>query len=334
MEFRLSTMAIVLTLVCVLPPNAHSDWRAFCAARFGKFFNSRSLTLKPDTIADLRTQLADNSMPNISGISDADDLFWHGVQQLPAEVHEVLRTLPSDLKKSQQILTELTNAAGVEEGRQCFFNTIQRVWSRNNLSNENADEWISSGLANFQRKRAENPMYMETVKRAWLAAVKKENAMLHWRHAGRIPLPMRTDHKGTWIKIGATEYPAKATKDGWTIRVPREIIAHPAWNPLESQKLTAVASRGIPAPKVYETILGHDGKFYLLDGNHRFELDRRREVLVWISDPPRTTSFKLWLDTINQQEPSTDDLIRFYQGELSWQQLVGDDTQKRMQIHP
>ncbi|NUM89814.1 MAG: hypothetical protein HUU37_11465 [Bdellovibrionales bacterium] len=323
---------LAITLALISPATAGAGFFRFCDDFYGKLFPAITRV----EAARLRKVLVGNTPPHFPRIrSPEEDLFWHGILELPKEALEKLRLLPSNREGSFRMLNELDEITGMKGGS--FFRTVQNVWSdelRRDAS-RSADDWLNSGIARFRDHQKNSPGLAVRLKREWNQETRLFRARDYWnREAGVTALPLRKDKNGrVWIQVGSTEYLARRYGDGWALTVPRSAVAHPAWNPLDAKKLAGIAKRA-SAPKVYETMLGHDGRFYLLDGNHRFELDTKKLVEVRIPDPPSTATLRHWFDAINHPQPGEERLMEYHEGGMDWRALVEPRFRDRVILKP
>lgn len=98
---------------------------------------------------------------------------------------------------------------------------------------------------------------------------------------------------------------------------PKTLMNHPAWNPLDFNYISQLASSARPPVKErYPVTIGLNEKLYLLDGNHRFTVDSRDFVPVEAPFPLETANIRIHLDLIGRPQPSTSQKIEILNGEL------------------
>jgi len=115
------------------------------------------------------------------------------------------------------------------------------------------------------------------------------------------------------------------------LTVPVEKVKHPAWNPLDHQYLSQLASNPFRIDKKkYDVVLGHDGFFYLMDGNHRFSLYSKPTVQVVLSSPLKTESLRVFFDLKNISQPTSEQIIQIYNGELNPYDLIPHFIRKEL----
>ncbi len=317
---------VLIVALLLAPGGAEAGLRSFCENLFARM-QPKAFTTEEE--ARFARALEGLALPDLLRVRRTDDpMLWLSLDKLPDEVVEVLRRLPKDLKQSNMILNNLDRMMDPKDGS--VFRTIQRVWRDHPDSN-----WIDQGRARWRKMKADEPAAALRIEDDWRSLSSLIHARNLWsRGAGEVALPLRESGGKTWIRVGEEEFPAKPYQGGWAIEVPKSRVSHPAWNPLESKKLTAIAQKGVPPPKVYETMLGHDGQFYLLDGNHRFEFDSRTIVKVRIPDPPTTGSLRLWFDVINHPQPDDELILRYAEGRAGWRDMMDSQRATRVILPP
>ena len=107
------------------------------------------------------------------------------------------------------------------------------------------------------------------------------------------------------------------------LTVPVELVKHPAWNPLNHEYIAKLAADPFRRQKMeYDVDLGHDGYFYLMDGNHRFTLYSNPTVKVVLSDPITTESLRVFFDLQNITQPNHEQIMSIHRGELNPYDLI------------
>lgn len=114
------------------------------------------------------------------------------------------------------------------------------------------------------------------------------------------------------------------------LRVPRANIKRAAWNPISNSVILKKIQNGFRRVQSYDGFLAADGYFYLSDGNHRFALDHRQEVVIKVSNPVSVSSLSDSLDALGISQPKPDQLVLYQQGRLALEDMVGEAGAKRL----
>lgn len=246
-----------------------------------------------------------------------DQLFWYAYSALPVSVRVRLQSLPSGRQETHRKIEEWF---GAHRGRSSFLDEIIKRLTRDKPESMSVEEYVRKQSA------AHAPVDASTRRRleeSFALARRHSAADSVWvRSAGEVRLPVIERGRKKFIRVGNNEYPAVREGDEWILRVPKERLAHPAWNPVSREKLMEMARAGVEPPKQYQVSVGHDGKFYLLDGNHRSELESRALVKVRIPDPPRTSNLSGFFDLVNLPQPDAQRILDFHEGRIPWQGLL------------
>lgn len=314
--------ALSLSLL-LIASSAQAGWLSHCADFFARFQVRHENISAEEARVWTESFGVGGRFPYISALNDPknNELFWYLFKKLPLPVQERLHRIPPGQADANRYFNLLESYYG---GGDSYLRQFRRTWERSlERSETGTDAWIASGLHKYETALKQEPALAARLEKTYLHEADKSAAISRWHGGfGAVPLPLLEKDGKTFIQVAEEVYAAKKTKDGWILQVPREKLAHPSWNPLSAKTLTAIAQKGVAPPKVYETALGHDGKFYLLDGNHRFELDRRKLVPVRLPDPPSTLSFRLFFDMKNMKQPDTELLVRWLHGEIPWEALL------------
>ena len=159
----------------------------------------------------------------------------------------------------------------------------------------------------------------------------------YWTNFGKIPLELIENFNSLQVKVGENIYTGKrARRRGNEIiilRVPVSKVKHPAWNPLDHQYLAKLASDPFSSTKKeFDVVVGHDGFFYLMDGNHRFTFYTGIEVNVIISTPAQTVSLKNYFDLINVSQPSASEIGKIYQGIIDPYEMIPSYISRSLEL--
>jgi hypothetical protein len=195
---------------------------------------------------------------------------------------------------------------------------------------ETLSEWITAGIRNFNSLDDDA---RKSIIRKIGEDIIQEKAILFFRKSFHADLKLITEGKRQYIQLKDTRYPVISRIDGdFVIGVPRSVVAHPAWNPYNSKKAMSIIADGtIEAPKSYYVNVGLDGKFYLLDGNHRFDyVDRRDVVPVRVTKELKTTNLRIFLDDIGVTQPDFATQIKIMNREVSPYSVVPEFLRKEI----
>lgn len=152
---------------------------------------------------------------------------------------------------------------------------------------------------------------------------------------GAVDLPIEVSNGIQYLALGPNfRYEVKQQNNGvYHALVPRERVRHPAWNPLQSKNLIGIIQDRVPRPEIYLASVGHDGYFYLQDGNHRFHVLEHRPM-VWVEIPAaRTMPWSHYLDTVGITQPQLSEISAIVQGHRTPMSLLPLWMQKHILIH-
>jgi hypothetical protein len=247
-------------------------------------------------------------------------LFWHAYEALPANIRRRLESLPADSKAAYRVSHEWF---GAERDGESFLDQILKRLDRNKAPTEDAGYFLKLQLAKYRERVAKEPALKADLAERFALANRHSRANAAWvREAGVTSIPILERAGKKYLQLGEEQFEAVLQDGAWVVLVPKERVAHPAWNPVSREKLMTMAGAGVPTPKSYQTTLGHDGKFYLLDGNHRFELESRKMVPVRIPDPPATTNYRAMFDLVDLRQPEESKLLDFHEGRIPLRALL------------
>lgn len=256
--------------------------------------------------------------PALSARQMDSALFWHAYGKLPEAVRSRIESLPLDSRLHHR---HLESWAGSSDSS--FLRQILRELDRERPAQESVADYLRKNLAAHREKLAREPALGRRLDERFSFARRVSFAESAWiREAGVVRIPVVERNGKRYLRIGGVEFEAELRKGEWIVRVPKDRVAHPSWNPVSREKLMAMATAGVEAPRSYPTSLGHDGLFYLLDGNHRFELDARGMLRVRIFDPPATTNLRGMFDLLNLPQPSETQILDFHEGRIDWRALL------------
>lgn len=311
---------IVLLLAAAAPARAGSWETAVdrCRSWFGAL---EKPALSPEERSLFARAFAPGGSHPYSAEANLDpELFYEGLSLLPAPIRYRLFHLPSSetpYRAMEALYPELSAKSFLDQ----VLKKLDREGSRE----------VEAKLASFLASRRGTAAPPSA---AWLHSVERARARAVWdASAGEVLLEVHERGGKDFVRIGPDEYPARREGNSIILEVPREKVAHPFWNPVAPEKVMNMARAGVKAPKRFETLLGYDGKFYLVDGNHRFQLDGRKIIPVEIA--PHSVNLRAMLDLIGVPQPNDPDQItRYVQGAVSWEDFVPAEKRKTFVITP
>ena len=152
----------------------------------------------------------------------------------------------------------------------------------------------------------------------------------HWEsnYKSKLQIISKNGNKVVF-KIGERTYSGKIVeKRGGKFvifKAAKEDFSHPAWNPLDHQYIAKLANDPTFKGKdFYPVSVGHNGRLYLLDGNHRSTLDSRAMLPAEIPYPMYTATLRNHLDLIGRPQPTTEQKIKIMKGELDPYSLLNN----------
>jgi hypothetical protein len=269
-------------------------------------------------------------------------LFWWMYTKLPETIQTYLNNLPEKGARLDLHLLSIVDAIGFKGPKSDSFLTQMGdhwfeygKWSSiDGRTLLRFRDWLAAGAAKLRAEQEKNPNLLAELTRQW------ENGLLHvrvknfWSRYGEQPLPLTAKGGGYFeIKIGTQIF--NAVSDGNALRilkVPRELVKHPAWNPISLEHLHDISDGGTATPSFYPAVVGLDGNFYLEDRNHRFELDHSKTVSVLIGTPPSSVDFSGFLDLIGAPEPSKEKIQAFYLGKAQLTDLASPQVLSQIKL--
>lgn len=202
-----------------------------------------------------------------------------------------------------------------------YFSIIDSIIKNDPL---NLDKKLSDLVQEYEDlKISEKSATEHKFKKQQLLTKAKNN----WLSLGKIKISEFSFGENFIVEINGEKYDAKRIvsngKSQVVLTVPVHQVKHPAWNPLNHQYIAQLASNPLRIEKSqYDVVLGHDGYFYLMDGNHRFSLYSKPMVKVILPSPISTESLRVFFDLKNIPQPTTEQIIQIYNGELNPYDLI------------
>lgn len=239
--------------------------------------------------------------------ADVGELYAFAYAQLPEAIRNKLALLPVDPKEAHQKIA---------------------VWLKDPPPRSFLDHVIRQGVPPRQVIRRD-------LAPLWEKSVAVAHAHYHWDHeAGRVALPLLVKGGESFVVVAGVELEARAIVGGWLVKVPRERLGHSFENPVNLEKVAQMNGAGVRPPAQYEAVVGHDGKFYPHDGNHRLEMDTRDFIPVVIPAPPSTTNLRATFDLLGLPQPSVREIKAYTEGQISWEQMVPVSRRQEFVIPP
>lgn len=334
----LAALALLSVSLACIPSVTHAGLGT-CLRDWFSSASSRLVTLNPVEMEVWRRTFhgAEPPFPYISilRMSDEDPIFWFAYRNLPSEILERLSAAPLDYEEAKKFFASLYSYVG----QSSFLDLVQQRWMDSLMFRKPASfaQWQREGLELLETTHAVNPSFYAETEARWNGLVKLEHSSRFWRKAGVQKLLLRTAPRGREILIGKNSFPVHRDGSAWIAEVPREILAHRFDNPVSTKKLIQMSEMRVRPPSAYAVDVGLDGRMYITDGNHRFELDPRKVVKVRLADPPSTVSLPVMLDFLGARQPAREAVLRFRNGEITLEELLGSENQrvlKRMTLLP
>lgn len=258
--------------------------------------------------------------PYLEAANLDSQLILDGFTRLPAEIQaELLHPTP--------LLAAMRN----EFAQYSFLSQAERYIDRFPGGREKLEIELNA----YEKKKAAYPNFAAERAEIYAKAERLSHARQLWiKSAGEVELPHEIRGGKTFVKIKGEELEAVQESDGWLLKVPRELMAHRFDNPVGMEKIMNMARAGVKPPKVYEASIGHDGRFYIVDGNHRFEIDSRKTIPVRTSNLS-TVNFAVMLDFVGAPQPKIEAIADYLEGKIAWEALLSDAAfQKRFTFPP
>ncbi len=214
-----------------------------------------------------------------------------------------------------------------------FLTVVIENWAHDTrLDQRSFPQWMNELQASYRQRQWRGEFDSREFQERFLSAYQRTVSFEVWRQTfalssfGIVP-----DAKGD-LYIGSRYLGRFESEKGDIVllRVPRANIKRAAWNPISNTVILKKIESGFRRIQNYDGFLAADGYFYLSDGNHRFALDHRQEVVIKLSNPVSVSSLSDSLDAIGISQPSPDKLVLYQQGRLALEDLVGEAHAKRL----
>lgn len=284
-----------------------------------------------------RENFTETALPYLPFLERAEDSdFFIYVHYLPAPVRAKLAEVPADPDEAETFFQAMRGALGL--GYASFpTNFAEAIRNHKNVIRKlgTVQKWLAYGEQHLRDIPArEYRLRMD----ALAARILDASAGYSFRHDYQIEIAHSKASTGKIrVSIGDATYEGKVVRgrsgDELVISAPVSRIKHPSWNPVDVEHAVKIAQSGTSAPAVYRTVLGLDGYFYLLDGNHRFFIygaAKDATVKVGIPFPVTTASLAVYLDLIGVVTPGSLQRIELLQGKKKLSEVLSEETVKKI----
>ncbi len=337
---KFSVVALLIFFSCAPQPATAAGPFVYCLNLFSRLIYGYQPPSPLSPVEKQRWQewLAPQSdFPSLHHTRLDEPTFWHIYSKIPFEIQERLQQMPSSLKAQRRYLDDLARQLGHDFIPSSFIDVILRKYSDRHWSQPKLffREWTATGLKKRQQQLDHDPQLSILAERHYQQQLEEYRANKYWDDAFVVPLKYETEKGGglrvTLDKITLDGYET----NGWAyLKVPTRLMKHPAWNPMSETQLMAMAEQGVAPPPFYDALLGHDGQFYIQDGNHRFALNAKEVVWVRLKFPPQTTPLRNYLDHYGIAQPDGNKILQLYRGEITFEDLLPAHVFKRLILKP
>jgi len=134
-------------------------------------------------------------------------------------------------------------------------------------------QWAQQYLAAWEAFSQSSEPHRKTVELRLEDHLRSNQSIQEWNsfYYAKVPVEQVGWPGRVRVTISDVVIKGRVSGDHVLLDVPNNLIRHPAWNPLDTDRLIELARRG-SAPAYYPADLQLDGMFYLFDRNHRFEI--------------------------------------------------------------
>ena len=261
-----------------------------------------------------------------TNISFRDSFYKEGkyvLSILPKEVLDYLSHYPVGRENVIAFKKRINEKFGFELNSimQNVFSVVESIKKRNP---ENLKEALEKAVEEYDALPLE---IKNRINEKFLHQQVFYQANKNWQQFGKIKLETIDLVRTVQVKIDGQVFTGKRTtrrgKSVVILTVPVEKVKHPAWNPLNHEYIAKLASDPFRIEKTeYDVVIGHDGHFYLMDGNHRFTLYSKPTVKVVVSDPIATDSLRVFFYLLNITQPNNEQIVSIHRGELNPYDLI------------
>ena len=317
-------LILLILLSWLTPSTGHTA--SFCPL-FLKQFYQRLITpsYQSPELTQIQRQafleLKEKKIPKINWryYSESNSLyFWYLLSKLPLPIIDYLKKAPSNVSDYNIYRNTLVNKISLETNS-IIHNSLNGLRELAKSSSEiSTAEKIEIELNKIKELSPEKLLELE---KHFTQKVNRQNASNLWYVKYRLQFEYKQISRSTYeVTIGEHIYTGNLiTKNGHQfilLEVPKDQFVHPAWNPLDFKYIQTLTAGNYQRKSYYPTQIGLDGKFYLLDGNHRYTVDSRSTLKAEVPFPPQSATIRNYLDDIGVSQPSITSIIDIYENRL------------------
>lgn len=316
----------------------HTYLQAGCFDSIAGFFNINPyhVTLSPETVEKVSMN-DDLLFPILKLTNIPEEHFFYLLNLYPNEVASVLSKYPQDTKLALFYKSGLQEALNIPNYNPT--STIQSLVDyihRHQSSPKNIAEWLEKGLKKIRNLVPEE--YQKLQKNTALF-MREAEATYNFKTKYYVSLPMLVNkNKEKVLVVNNQTYLVQSDDPkNFVILVPKDKVKHPIWNPLERGKRESIIKNpeGNQPPEAYYTGVGLDGNFYLEDGNHRFYMLEKRELIpVRIIYPPRTLTLSHYIYYVSNFAPTTEEMLKVLSHEKNPMDIIPIELKKTIIFKP
>lgn len=281
--------SIYAFLIIVQVGNLHSSPLSSCYQLVQEMLStSRKVTLDAQEISFLAEfQKRYPPLYRFGSLEEREQFIF--LSELPDSILEKLLSLPAHYNQDRAIkyLAHLRDSHNESGG--IFAQSIE--WLMKRLHYGQQDEflaWLRQGIEGSRGlSRSAKQSTLDKIREMGLKRLMVQlfDQSFYRQHS------MIQKSGGRYLKVGESEYRVLSVRDeGVEILVPREKVKTPADNPLDHHKMAEMVSNASTMlfslrKSRYEVNIGLDDFFYIVDGNHRFQLFENRDWIPVVIPP-------------------------------------------------
>jgi hypothetical protein len=247
-----------------------------------------------------------------------EEHFFYLLSLYPREFQEKLLQYPAGIKTGLFYKVRLTQAINLENysstsTAQSLIDYFQSV----RLTRNEIKDWFENGLNKIGNlPKAE---YL-ALQRTTAQYMRESQSIFEFKTLYYASLTMEAKGNDKVLIIGNANY--KILNDdpkNFIVLVPKNKVKSPIWNPLERAKRESIIKNpdANQPPSAYLTGIGLDGHFYLEDGNHRFHMMEKRDMIpIKITFPPRTLNLSQFIYYVSNFAPTMNDMLKVHSHEI------------------
>lgn len=291
-----------------------------CIDGISKFFNRDKVDF--NYLNQIILKINETEYSKIEALSNRSDMFVYEYLERYPEFKEIIKAMPIDDKGKKQFLKFLSEK--IENFHSTMTYEVLRVFERRNLGNGKTASDYLENMRLAHAKLSKIDLDKINIELEKIIEIQKLSKFYQGNFSAEI------QHDSGFIYIEGERYPYKEEGESIVITIPKEKAKSPAWNPLTREQREKIIANNVPAPDVYETVMGLDGKFYLLDGNHRFHLkETKAKIKVKISSF-KTAPLNIFIDLVGESHIDYKSLKLVYSGEKTILDVVPDKLRSKI----